>query len=96
MTVEYMDQSGAVHILQVLVILVSKCNVVLGVPRWLTRNPEIDWATVPLSSLRTACAEREVQWPGKIVQYYDGKNGEYTNVQLQKSGGSTVTLHSKL
>jgi len=91
-----MDQSATVRKLEMLVILIRLYHVGLEIPRWLTRNPEINWATSPLSDLRIPCGEREVCWPGIIGKYYGGKNGEYSNVLLQVSGGSTLTPNQKL
>jgi len=66
---------------------------VLGLPWIKSRKPEIDWATSRLSSLITQTGQDEAHGSHMIVQWYEGRDDESTNVKLADIGGSTLTIN---
>jgi hypothetical protein len=94
MTVQYMDHLAPVHEPEVLVVPMRAYDLVLGLPWFKTRKPEIDWATGRLTSLRTPSGQGEAHRSGMIVQWYEGRGDESTNVRLPDIGGSTPTINS--
>jgi len=52
-TVQYMEHSSLVHELEVLVVPMRADDLVLGLPRFQSRNPDIDWQSGWLLALRT-------------------------------------------
>ena len=94
MTVQYMDHFAPVHEPEVLAVPIRAYNLVLGVPWFKTRKPEIDWATGQLTSSRTPTGQGEARRSGMIVQCYKGRDDESTNILLPDVGGSTPTINS--
>ena len=94
MTVQYMDHLAPVHEPEVLVVPTGAYDLVLGLPWFKTRKPEIDWATGRLTSLRTPSRQGEARRSGMIVQWYEGRYDESTNVRLPDIGGSTPTINT--
>jgi hypothetical protein len=94
MTVQYVDHLAPVHEPEVLVVPMGAYDVVLGLPWFKTRKPEIDWATGQLTSLRTPSGQGEAHRSGLIVQWYEGRYDESTNVRLPGIGGSTPTINT--
>jgi len=92
MTVQYMDHLAPVHEPEVLVVPMRAYDLVLGLPWFKTRKPEINWATGRLTSLRTPSSQGEARRSGMIVQWYEGRYDESTNVRLPDIGGSTPTI----
>jgi len=93
-TVQYMDHLAPVHQPEVLVVPMRAYNLVLGLPWFKTRKPEIDWATGRLTSLKTPSGQGEARRSGMIVQWYEGRYDESTNVWLPDIGGSMPTINS--
>jgi hypothetical protein len=94
MTVQYVDHLAPVHEPEVLVVPMGAYNLVLGLPWFKTRKPEIDWASGRLTSLRTPSGQGEARRSGMIVQWYEGRDDESTNVRLPDIGGSTPTINT--
>jgi hypothetical protein len=94
MTVQYMDHLAPVHEPEVLVVSMKAYDRVLGLAWFTTRKPEIDWATGRLTSLTTPSGQGEARRSGRIVQWYEGRYDESTNVRLPDIGGSTPTINS--
>ena len=69
-------------------------DLVLGLPWFKTRKPEIIWATGRLTLLQTPSAQGEARRSGMIVQWYEGRYDKSTNVQLPDIGLSTPTINS--
>jgi len=80
--------------LEVLVIQIREHNLLLG-SKWLkSRKLEVDWATGRLTSSRTAIGQGEALRSDIIVQWYEGRADEITDIQLPDIGGSTLTIYS--
>jgi len=94
MTVRYLDHLAPVHKPEVLVIPMRDYDLVLGLPWFKTRKPEIEWATGRLISSRTPSGRGEEHRSGMIVQWYEGWDDKSTNVRLPDIGGSTPTINS--
>ena len=94
MTVQYMDHLAPVHKPEVLLVPMREYDLVLGVPWFKTREPEIDWANGRLTSLSTPSGQGEARRSGMIVQWYEGQYDESTNVRLPDIGGSTPTINT--
>jgi hypothetical protein len=94
MTVQYLDHLALVHEPEVLVVPMRAYNLVLGLPWFKTRKPEIDWANGRLTSLRTPCGQGEARRSGIIVQWFEGQDDQSTNVWLPDIGGSTPIINS--
>jgi hypothetical protein len=94
MTVQYMDDLPPVHEPEVLVVAMRAYDLVLGLPWFKTRKPEIDWVTGRLTSLRTTSGQGETRRSGMIVQWLKGRYDESTNIRLPDIGGSTPTINS--
>jgi hypothetical protein len=73
MTVQYMNHLAQVHKPEVLVVPTRAYELVLGLPWFKTRKPEIDWATGQLTSLRTPSGQGEARRSGMIVLWYEGR-----------------------
>jgi hypothetical protein len=69
-------------------------DLILGLPWFKTRKPEIDWATSRLTSSRTPSGQGEACRSVTMVQWYEGRDDESTNVWLPDIGGSTPTINS--
>jgi hypothetical protein len=69
-------------------------DLVLGLPWFKTRKPEIDWATGRSTSSTTPSWQGEARRSGMIVQWYEARDDESTNVRLPDIGGSTPTINS--
>ena len=93
MTIQYMDYLAPVHKPEVLVVPMRAYDLILGLPWFETRKPEINWATGQSTSLRTTTGQGEACRSGMIVQYYEGRDDESTNVRLSDIGGSTLTIN---
>jgi hypothetical protein len=89
-----MDHLAPVHEQEELVAPMRAYNLVLGLPWFKTRKLEIIWATGRLTSLRTPSGHGEARRSGMIVQWYDGRYDESTNVRLPGIGGSTPMINS--
>jgi len=92
MRVQYMNHIAPAHRPEVLVDAMRAYNLVLGLPWFKIRKPEIDWATSRLPPLRTPSGQGEVRRSGMIVQWYKGRDDESTNVRLPDIGGSTLKI----
>jgi len=68
MTVHYKEHSAPVTQPEVLVVPMTAYYLVLELPWFQTRKPEIHWATSQLTSLRTLGAQGESCRSGLIVQ----------------------------
>jgi len=88
-----MDHLAPVHETEVLVVPMRAYDLVLGLPWFKTRKPEIAWATGRLTSLRTPSGQEEAHTSGMIVQWYESRNDESNNVWLPDIGGRTPTIN---
>jgi len=79
-----------------MVITIRAYIVVVGLPRFKARKPEIDWAAGQLTSFMTPSVRKEVQRSGMKLQWYEGWDDEGTNIQLPDSGGSTPIINLTL
>jgi len=94
MTVNHMEYFAPVHEPEVLVFPMRAFDLVLGLPWFKTRKPEIDWATGRLTSSRTPSGQGESRRSGMIVQWYERRDDESKNVRLSVIGGITPTINS--
>jgi hypothetical protein len=89
-----MHHLAPVHEPEVLFVPMTAYDLVLRLPLFKTRKPEINWATGRLTSLRTASGHVEASRSVMIVQWYERRDDETTNVRLPDIGGSTPTINS--
>jgi hypothetical protein len=68
---------------EVLVVPMIAYTLVLEWPLYNTRMPQIDWAPSRLTLLRTPPSQVVAQSSGVIVQWYEGRDNESTNMWLQ-------------
>jgi len=93
MTVQYMDHLALVYKTEVEVVPMRAYDLVLGLPWFKTRQPEMDWATGRLTSLSTPSGQGEARRSGMTEQWYEGWGDESINLRLPDIGGSMPTIN---
>ena len=89
-----MDHLPQVHEPEVLVVPMRAYDLVLGLRWFKTHKPKIDWVTGRITSSRTPSGQGELHRSGIIVQWYEGRYDENTDIWLPGNRGSTPTINS--